>query len=259
MARKRAKGKAHSAPLMSDKVLLAGLQYAGYVLEAAICALLLWGGRWRRLKGFCLYVAALFVLDGVARSTVLDFFGQASEQYRYFYWLSDVVLAIGAFLLTCAFFRRAFTQEKKMWAFVRLVLISLFVLVLGISALSLTRNYQHVYTVFIIEFSQNLYFSCLVLNTLLYLMMQQLAIDDDELAMLVCGMGLQFAGEAAGLAMLHLTLGENFALLLFSFFNPVCTLGMLLVWIYGITKSPQTVPVRSTVGKQAGLAEAIAD
>ena len=244
---------------MSDKFLTYGLQYAGYVLEAAICLLILCQGRWRRLKVFCLYVAALFLLDGVARSAVLNFFGQASNQYNYFYWLTDVVLAIGAFLLTCAFFRRAFTQEEKMWRVVRLALVAVFVLVLGISALALTRNYAHLYTLFIVEFSQNLYFSCLVLNTLLYVMIQQLAIDDDQLALLVCGMGLQFAGEAAGLAMLHITSGENFARLLFSFLNPVCTLGMLVIWIYAIEKSPQAITVGSRVGKETPLLEAVAD
>jgi len=132
-------------------------------------------------------------------------------------------------------------------------------LVVVISALALTRHYTQLYTVFIVEFSQNLYFSCLVLNTLLFVMIQQLAIEDDELGLLVCGMGLQFAGEAAGLALLHLTSGENFARLIFSFLNPACTLGMLLIWIYAIVKTPQAVPVRSQVGKQAALAEAGAD
>ena len=196
---------------MSDKLLTCCFQYAGYVVEAAICLLLFWQGRWRRLKGLCLYAGMLFMLDGVARSAALSFFGQKSIQYYYLYWVTDVAFALGAFLLVCGFFRRACSQEKKMWGFVRVMLVSVFVLVLAVSALSLTRNYAHFKTPFIIEFSQNLYFSCLVLNTLLYVMMQQFAIDDDELGLLVCGMGVQFAGEAAGLALYHLTLGEHFA------------------------------------------------
>ena len=204
------------------------------------------------------------MLDGVARSASLSFFGQRSTQYYYFYWVTDVVLALGAFLLVCGFFHRACAHEDKMWKFVRLVLVSVFILVLGVSALTLTRNYSQIYTVlegrrFIIEFSQNLYFSCLVLNTLLYVMMQQFAIDDDELGLLVCGLGIQFAGEAAGLALYHVTLGENFSRLLFSFLNPVCTLGMLLIWIYAITRTPQEVPARSKVRNQEGLLEAVAD
>ena len=147
-----------------------------------------------------------------------------------------------------------------MWKFVRLVLVSVFILILGVTALKLSSNYAHLYTFsFIIEFSQNLYFSCLVLNTLLYVMMQQWAIDDDELGLLVCGLGVQFAGEAAGLALIHVTLRENFSVLLFSFLNPGCTLGMLLIWIYAITKTPQEVPARSKVGNHEGLIEAVAD
>lgn len=204
-------------------------------------------------------MGALFLLDGVARSAALTYFGQRSIQYAYVYWLTDVALAFGAFLLVCGFFRRACAQQDVMWRFVRLVLISVFVLVLGVSALALTRNYAHLYTSFIIEFSQNLYFSCLVLNTLLYLMIQQLAISDDELGLLVCGLGVQFAGEAAGLAILHLTFGENFARLFFSFLNPVCTVGMLLIWIYAIIRVPQVVTVRTRLHEKARFLEAVAD
>ncbi len=169
---------------MSELVLTRGLQYAGYIVEAALCLLLIWQGRWRRLRVLCLYVAALFLLDGVARSASLSFFGQSSTQYYYFYWVTDVALALGAFLLVCGFFYRAFAQDEKRWGFVRLLLPSVFVIVLAVSALSITRHYANLYTVFMVEFSQNLYFSCLVLNTFLYVMIQQLEIADDELGLL---------------------------------------------------------------------------
>jgi hypothetical protein len=244
---------------MSDQILIHGLQYGIYILEALVCVLLASQGRWRRLKSLCFYVALLFVLDGLARDAVLNHFGQTSYQYRYFYWLTDVVLALGAFLLTCAFFRRATAQQEKIWHTVRKQLVFVFVLVLGFSALSLTRNYSHLFSGFIVEFSQNLYFSCLVLNTLLYVMIQQLEIEDDELALLVCGMGVQFAGEAAGLALYHLTLGEHFASLLFSFLNPACTLGMLLIWTYAIVKTTEGIPVRRRSANSGTLIEAVAD
>ena len=72
-------------------------------------------------------------------------------------------------------------------------------------------------------------------------------------------MGLQFAGEAAGLALVHVTSGENFARLIFSVLNPACTLGMLLIWIYAITRAPQAVAVHSRGSKQAVFLEAVAD
>jgi hypothetical protein len=245
--------------LMSDKLLIYGLGYAGYGMEALVCFLLTRQGRWRRLKGLCLYVTLLFCLDGVARPAVLNHFGSTSVQFAYFYWLTDVVLAMGAFLLICSLFRRASAREEKLWRFVRLLLVLVFFLVVVVSALTLTRNYNHLYTVFIVEFSQNLYFSCLVLNTMLYVMIQQLALDDEELGLLVCGLGVQFAGGAACLALLHLTSGENFARVIAQVLQPACTLGMLLIWIYGIVKTPETAVVRAPAGKQTALVEAVAE
>lgn len=247
---------------MGEKIISFGLQYAGYGLEVLLCVILAGQGRWRRLKGLGLYVLGLFLLDGVARPAALNYFGRTSAQFASFYWLTDVVLALGAFLLICGFFRRACTREEKLWRFVRMLLVFVFILVVGVTLLSLTRNYTQLSargSVFIVEFSQNLYFTCLVLNTMLYLMIQQLAIEDDELSMLVCGMGIQFAGEAACLALYHLTSGENFSRILLNFLGPVCTLGMLSMWVYAIVKTPETVPARVLPGKQAGLVAASAD
>ena len=141
----------------------------------------------------------------------------------------------------------------------RLLLISVFIIVLLVSFLSISRHYSNLYTFFMVEFSQNLYFSCLVLNTLLYVMIQQLEIEDDEFSLLVCGLGVQFAGEAAGLALIHVTLGEAFSRILFSVLNPACTLGMLSIWIYAIGKTPQAVSIRSSLGGEGRLAHAVAE
>jgi hypothetical protein len=246
---------------MSEQVLILGLQYAGYVLEVVLFVLLARSGRLRRLKGLCLYVTALFLIDGIARPIALHCWGleSPSHRYFYFYWLTDIVLALGQFLLICAFFRRACAREEKMWRFARLMLVFALVLVGAISALFLTRNYSQLFTSFIIEFSQNLYFTCLVLNTLLFVMIQQFSIEDEELGLLVCGIGVQFAGEAACLAFVHLTLNENFSRGLLTLLGPVCTLGMLLTWIYAISKAGEPVRDRARTDRQAALAEALSD
>jgi len=245
--------------LMGDEVLGYFFRNAGYAVEFSVCLLLVWRSRWRRLKGLGLYVAGLLLLDGVGRPLVLHHFGPSSLRYAYFYWLTDVALALGAFLLIGSFFRRACADEEIRWRFIRLMLVSVFVLVVGVSGLSIHRNYNQLFTNFIIEFSQNLYFTCLVLNTLLYIMIQQLAVDDDELGLLVCGMGIQFAGEAACLALLHLTFAENFARVILRFLGPACTLSMLGIWAYAILKTPQTSPARLQPRKGTRLIEAIAD
>jgi hypothetical protein len=247
-------------PFKGDQLLLCGVQYATYALEVWVCLSLVWGGRWRRLKGLGLYVTSLFLLDGVARPAVSNFFGAKSTPFYYFYWTTDVVFVLGAFAVICGFLRRACTREEKLWSFVRLLLIFVFLIVLGVSTLSLTRHYANLYILYIIELSQNLYFTCLVLNTLLYVMLQQLAIDDDELGLLVCGMGVQFAGEAACFAVLHLTANNNsiardWTVVL----APCCTLAMLWIWVYAIGKTPQTVSDRYEPRRDGGLVEAVAD
>jgi hypothetical protein len=243
----------------AEQGLLYGVQYATYAVEVWVCVALLRAGRWRRLKGLGLYVAILFLLDGVARPAVHNLFGQNSTQFFYFYWITDVVFALGAFLVICGFFRRACTREEKIWGIVRHLLVFVFFIVVGVSFFSLTRHYTHLYDKFIIEFSQNLYFTCLVLNTLLYVMLQQLAIEDDELGLLVCGMGVQFAGEAACFALLHLTSDESAVKALTQFLAPVCTLAMLSIWVYAIGKTPQTVSDSYRTRTARDLAEAVAD
>jgi hypothetical protein len=207
-----------------------------FAVELSLCLLLLWRGRWRRLKGLGLYALGLLLVDGVGRPVVLNHFGSSSIQYAYFYWLTDAGLALGAFLLIFGFFRRAFVRKDKIWRFFRMGLVFSFVLVLALSVHLLTRNHAQLYSAFIIEFSQNLYPACLVLNTTLFLIILKSATADDQLILLVCGMEIQFAGEAAAWALFHSTSGESFVRLILYFCGPVCTLGMLLMWCLTVAK-----------------------
>ena len=238
---------------MSQVLLADGPRYATYLVEVWVCALLVWRGIWRHAKVLCLYVGGLFLLDGVGRSFVLNLYGLDSTQYAYFYWITDFALAVGAFLLVCALFHRACEHEQKMWVVVRRLLALVFALVTGISSVTLFRNYdQLAKTTFAFQFSQNLYFSCLVLITLLYVMIQQYAIEDDGLSLLVGGFGIQFAGQAACFALLNLAPHEGYVLRISDFVAPGCSLAMLLVWAYAIAKTPQEAPARlRTSGERA--------
>jgi hypothetical protein len=171
---------------------------------------------------------------GVARTYTLHKFGYRSTQYSDVYWKTDFLLVISLFLLVCLFFRRACMHQEKIWHYVRLLLTFVSILVVGISGLLFSHHLGNFFTDFIIEFNQNLYFTCLVLNTLLYLLLQQIDSADDQLGLLVCGVGIQFAGPTATLALLHLTANEAFAQSLGSLAMRLCSLGMLLVWAYAI-------------------------
>jgi hypothetical protein len=211
------------------------LEYVGCLIEAGLVLYLVWRSEWKRLGGVVLYVTSLLVADP-SRVYAVHKYGVASRTYFYLYWSTDFLLVISAFLLVCFLFRRACRDEEKLWSFVRLLLAFVFVLVVGISSLSFCRNYSHLFTHFVYEFNQNLYFTCLVLNTLLYLLLQYIESTDDQLQLLVCGVGIQFAGPTAVLALLHLTAGERFAQSLTSPVMRLCTFGMLLVWAYAIVR-----------------------
>jgi len=65
-------------------------------------------------------------------------------------------------------------------------------------------------------------------------MLQYVESTDEQLGLLVCGMGIQFAGPTAGLALVHIASAYR----LFDHVGPVCTLGMLLIWIYAVRRFP---------------------
>ncbi len=242
---------------MGVKLVGYGIQYACFLLEGGLIVYLLRRSYWKRLATILVY-AACFLAAGALRALFLYRFGLASPQYGYWYWMTDVLLVLAAFLLVCSFFRRACVQEEKMWRFIRLLLVFVFLLVLGISTFSLWRNLDHLFTRFIIEFQQNLYFTCLVLNTLLYLLMQQLDSADDELGLLVCGMGIQLAGPAATLALVHLTPGQHSPEWLLKFISPLAALGMLLTWFYAVSRAPVVAAAHEGEGKFPAAGEAAA-
>ena len=211
------------------------IQYGVYLLEAGLLVFLLLRRRAHRVLGVFVYLSLLLATDAIGRPFVLYHYGYSSSQYGYFYWLTDFLLTLGAFLLVCAFFRRACVNQQKMWRSIRLMLAFVLVLTFLISAFALSKNYDQLLTRFTFEFQQNLYFTCLVLVTLLYILIQQTNSADEELTLLVCGMGIQFAGPAANFALAYLTPGQGLYGVLYPYYvGPLCTMGMLLTWFYAL-------------------------
>ena len=209
------------------------LQDAGILIEAGLVLYVACSSQWKRQVAPAFYLVCLLFAQ-LTRACVLHAYGFGSLRYYYMYWSTDFLLVLSAYLAVCLLFRRAGWREEKIWRHTRLLLMSFFVLVVAVSGVSLSLNHNKLFTYFIIEFNQNLYFACLVLNTLLYVLLRHIDSTDDQLVLLVCGVGIQFAGPTATLALLHLTSGERFARLLTLSVMPLCTLGMLLVWAYAI-------------------------
>ena len=231
---------------MGQVSLINSLQYVGYALELALLVLLLSPKRLRRFPALCAYVAALFGLDALGRSWVLERYptnpatGAPSTVYFYFYYLSDFVLALGLFLLVCTFFRRACRDHEKVWDFIRPILSLILLMVTIVSAVALRTNFHQFFGRYVFEFNQDLYFVCLVLTTVLYLMLQRFKAGSD-LNLLACGLGVQLAGPAAGSALASLTYatGHVGSGMVLKYLSPICFVTMMGIWIYAITRSQE--------------------
>lgn len=212
------------------------LQYASYAIELVLVTLVLTRSRWRSATTFAAYLFGYVAVDAIVRPIALYTYGFRSAQYYYTYWLTDVFLTLGAFLLICFFFRRASADKPEVWSYLRSMLAAVFVIIAFISYFSLRSHYEHLFSRFIIDLQQNLYFTCLILNTLLYIMLQQWDSQDDQLSLLVCGLGIEFAGPAASMALMYLTPGGHDAGVLASLISGLCNLGMCMVWLYAIAQ-----------------------
>jgi hypothetical protein len=239
---------------MGDKVLISSLSYVGTLLEAGLLVYILERKYARRVWEVVFYLVASLGVN-VARYYALYRFGLSSPQYGYVYWTTDLLLVLAAFIVVSAFFRRACSENEKMWPHVRLLLITVLILVLGVSCLSLSHHSGQIFTFFIIQFQQNLYFACLVLNTLLYLLVVKMEVADERLGILVCGLGIQFAGPAACLALLYLTQGNAISTILTVLLLPMCDVGMSLTWLYGVAR----VPSKRAVPRSIRTGNAFAD
>jgi hypothetical protein len=231
------------------------LSYAGYILEAGLLVYLLARGHAKPLWELVFYLAMSLGV-GVTRAYTLATYGLSSSQYGNFYWTTDLLLVLAAFVLVASFFRRACSQNQEMWQFVRLLLGAVLVSIAAVSYFSLSSHQGKLFSFFIVEFSQNLYFASLVLTTLLYLMTLKMDIADERLGMLVCGLGIEFAGPAAGLALIFLTGGSEISRVIGVYFFPLCDMGMILTWFYAISRVPGLEKVtRRVVGAAPAYAE----
>ena len=226
---------------MLETLLAYAIDYTAYLLEIGLIVYVVLWGNGRRHLGLCLYLFSMVLSDCILRPYTIIHFGLHSKEYSLVYWLSDAALTLEAFALICFFFRRALLYDDKLWHQIRQMLFWVLVLVSAVSFISLYYRYAHI--AFLREFQQNLYFVCLVLNTLLYILMQNLDMQNQQLEFLVCGMGLQFAGPAACLAFAYLTPGHH-SDRLFSYVDQLCTSGMFLVWFYAIRRVPEGVRPR---------------
>lgn len=234
---------------MLNQVVMHALQYLGYVLEIALVFVIFRGKRWKDLTAFSLYVISFVLVDVALRPATLNFYGLRSKQYSLCYWYSDIALTLAAFVLVCFFFRRACSGNKGYWSFLRTFLAVVFLGIAVVSYMSISEHYGHLIGRYIVDLQQNLYFACLVLTSILYVIIQNNDAPSEEFSLLVCGLGIEFAGPAAGMALAYLTPGGHDAGIVASYVIQICNLGMFATWLYALSIKHGEAGPRSPWGR----------
>ncbi len=161
--------------------------------------------------------------------------GYDSTAYFYFYFMGDAVMMIVAYLVIGSFFDHLF-RHSVFRSYIRPALVFLFLLVVGISGLFISRSVEHLYSRFVIEFEQNMYFVGVVLTFLLWMSMSYLGAQSRRFVLLVAGMGIVFAAHAANYAIRFLFPSLSALTLLVP---PLAYNFMVGLWLYTFLRVPE--------------------
>src|SRR5260370_1693245 len=142
----------------------------------------------------------LSLLVGVGRYAALAHFGLRSSEYRYFYYYSDAVLTIFLYLALITLYLHVF-DEMKVEKYVRLAAIVLLAGTALFSYAVVQQSSQRMFTSFVYELSQNLYFVGLVLTYVLWGAILKLRETRTQLVQLVLSLGVYFSAFAATFAL----------------------------------------------------------
>lgn len=177
------------------------------------------------LLNLYLLISSLFSLGCLY---VIHTHGYNSPTYFYFYFTGDPLGTMLGYLAIGSLFDEMF-RDSGFRRYVRPTLALFFVLVFGISVLAISRSVDHLYSRFVIEFQQNMYFVGVLLSFLLWLSMMYLGAETRHFALLVSGFGIYFAAHACSYAARYLfpTLADVTARI-----PPLAYNLMAVVWFY---------------------------
>ena len=171
--------------------------------------------------------------------------GYTSLPYFYFYYTADAILNIIGYLLVASFFDQMF-RRSILRPYVRPTLAIFFLGVVGVSGLFISRNVSHLYSRFVIEFEQNMFFVGVLLTFLLWISMSYLRAESRRFVLLVSGLGIYFSAHAANYALQFLFRGLADVL---ASVPPFAYTFMVLLWLYTFWGVPEGEPMVEPAGR----------
>ena len=183
--------------------LMLAMWYVGIVLEIAfvVCSIA------RRSFFRYLFLNAYFLLglgSDAGRYFFLSRYGQASDEYRYAYFYTDVLLTLALYVALISLYSKVF-GELELSKYVRFGAV---LLLLGTALFSyavVVQSEQKLATTFAYELSQNLYFVGLVLTYILWGAVLKLRETRTRLVQFILSLGFYFSAHAASYALGNLS------------------------------------------------------
>src|SRR5437879_276281 len=173
------------------------------------------------------------LLVTVARYEILHRYGLRSHEYLYCYYYSDAVLTIFLYLALITLYLHVF-DEMKVEKYVRLAAVLLLAGTALFSYGVVLQSSERMFTSFVYELSQNLYFVGLVLTYVLWGAILKLRETRTQLIQLVLSLGVYFSAFAATFA-----LGNMFPnLQSVTYITPVFGCMLPLAWAYTFFRLP---------------------
>jgi hypothetical protein len=167
----------------------------------------------------------------VVRYSVFSRFGLRSSEYLYCYYYSDAVLTIFLYLALITLYLHVF-DEMKVEKYVRLAAVLLLAGTAVFSYAVVQQSSQRMFTSFVYELSQNLYFVGLVLTYVLWGAILKLRETRTQLIQLVLSLGVYFSAFAATFA-----LGNMFPnLQSVTYIAPLFGCMLPLAWAYAFVR-----------------------
>jgi len=199
----------------------------------------------RRYLFLNVYMASSFLVS-VGRYEILNQFGFASQEYRYFYFYSDALLTICLYFALITLYVYVFDELQAE----KLVRLAAVVLLGGTALFSyavVQQSSDRMLTNFFFELSQNLYFVGLVLTYVLWGAILKLRETRTRLVQLVLSLGVYFSVFAATYALHNMFPHWEFVL---AYSAPILGCLLPLAWVYAFwrhSEDARLVPARLAV------------
>jgi hypothetical protein len=213
--------------------LSSAIWYFGIALEVAFVVCSLWRRSFLRYFFLNLYFLSALASGGV-RYFVLTRFGQASDEYRFAYFYTDVLLTIALYLALISLYTRIFA-ELNIAKYVRLTAVLLLAGTALFSYAVVAQSSERLVTTFAYELSQNLYFVGLVLTYILWGAVLKLHETRTRLVQFVLALGVYFSAYAAIYALVNLA--SKYSVV--NFLGPIVSCLLPLAWTMTMWRHPE--------------------